>query len=59
MKRFILFAGDDYYPQGGWGDFRGFFDTIEECLKELIKTPIKYDWAHVYDTAEKTKRKLI
>lgn len=58
MKRFILFAGDDYYPHGGWQDFRGFFDTIEECYEKLAKTTIPYDWAHAYDTKKEIIRSL-
>lgn len=30
-KRYLLFSGSDYYPEGGTGDFRGSFDTIEEA----------------------------
>jgi hypothetical protein len=33
MKRYLLFCFDGYYPSGGWGDFVGTFDTIEEALK--------------------------
>ncbi len=28
---FALFAGDVYYPYGGWGDFKGMFTTVEEA----------------------------
>jgi len=31
MKRYLLFEGFYYYPSGGWGDFVGDFDTIEEA----------------------------
>jgi len=48
MKRYLLFTGNDYYPDGGWGDFAGDFDTIEE-----IKYTEKYmveDWYQIVDT---------
>ncbi len=35
-KRYMLFSGDNYYPQGGWDDHDGSFDTINEA-RELIK----------------------
>ena len=35
-KKFILFAGDGYYPVGGSGDFIAFGDTVEE-LQLLYK----------------------
>jgi hypothetical protein len=28
-KRYALFAGDCFYPKGGWADFVGFYDTLE------------------------------
>jgi hypothetical protein len=44
-KRFLAFAGDQYYPDGGWRDFRGSSDNFEEAVK-LIKGR---DWGHVVD----------
>lgn len=26
---FMLFAGDNYYPNGGWDDLVGMYDTLE------------------------------
>lgn len=57
MKRFMLFAGENYYPCGGMEDFKGSFDTYEEA-EEYVNTKNKgvqmdgwgWDWAHVYDT---------
>ena len=34
MKRYLLFATAQYYPNGGWDDFKGNFDTREEAEKE-------------------------
>jgi hypothetical protein len=31
MKRFLLIAGDGYYPQSGDGDWVGMFETREEA----------------------------
>lgn len=58
MKQFLLFAGDIYYPDGGWADFKGDFETIEAALKELVIYDSSYDnttidyveWAHIIDT---------
>ena len=33
LKRYLLFAFDNYYPSGGWSDFRGDFETLEEALE--------------------------
>ncbi len=32
MKRYILFCFSAYYPTGGWNDFVGAYDTVEEAL---------------------------
>lgn len=47
----MLFAGDDYYPNGGMSDFVGHFDSIYEILQELNQNPCgsPYGWAHIYD----------
>jgi hypothetical protein len=47
MKRFLVFYGDQYYPAGGWGDFKGEFDTFEEAVKFLVGK--SFDWKEVVD----------
>lgn len=47
MKRFLLFAGDNYYPCGGTYDLIGDFDTQEEAEAATGVC----DWAHILDTA--------
>lgn len=37
MKRFLLFEFNDYYPIGGWNDFVGSFDSIEEAKASTPK----------------------
>jgi len=64
VKRYILFAGDIYYPRGGARDLVGYRDSIEEC-KQLFYAIrgsdialdffndvdyIESHWAHVFDT---------
>lgn len=29
LKRYLVFAFDDYYPTGGWNDFIESFDTLD------------------------------
>lgn len=33
VKRFILFTGDSFYPNGGWSDFRDGFLTEDEAVE--------------------------
>lgn len=35
MKRFLVFVGDDYYPQGGWRDFRGDYDSQAQAMDAI------------------------
>lgn len=44
MKQFLLFCGMSYDPLGGWGDFKGSFDTMLEALAEHGG-----DWFQVVD----------
>jgi hypothetical protein len=33
MKRYLVFAGQEYYPSGGWDDFHDSFDDLEQARK--------------------------
>jgi hypothetical protein len=59
---FLLFAGDNFYPAGGWDDFRGFFRTPEDALAHLSAGYFSewdidhleedrqwHNWAHIVD----------
>lgn len=56
MKRYLLFYGDYYHPQGGWNDFRGSFDTkteaVEKYIKEYRGNAFGYGsgWGHIVDS---------
>jgi hypothetical protein len=59
MNQFLLFAGDEYYPGGGWSDFRGSFKTVEEAEEKANKptdnewgdcVDRSYDWWHIVDS---------
>jgi hypothetical protein len=54
MKRYLVFAGVNYYPSGGWGDFHGDFDSIEEgeaSLRLLNNGRYrKWEWMQILDT---------
>lgn len=47
MKRFLVFAGDNYYPAGGWGDYVDSYESAEEAHMAAAKQG--YDWSHVVD----------
>lgn len=51
MDKYYLFAGEDY-PMGGFGDYKGSFNSIEEA----IKIGAKYSW---YDVCKIENEKLI
>lgn len=46
MKRYLTFAGDRYYPLGGWEDRRLSYDTKEEAVEAVSG---RWDWWHVVD----------
>lgn len=49
MKRYLLFVGDNYYPEGGWNDFRGAFDSIDDAINYVLGL-LNRDWWHIVDT---------
>ena len=49
MKRYALFQGTIYYPGGGWSDFAGTFDTIEEALAKVKNPNDEYEWYEIID----------
>jgi hypothetical protein len=38
MKRYLLIAGDNYYPQSATSDWVGCFETYEEAEAKVVKT---------------------
>ena len=53
LKRYLLFCGGTYYPYGGWDDFAGSYDSLEQAEKAAYD-----DWWHIVDsdTGEIIKR---
>ena len=50
-KRFLVFAGDHYYPAGGWSDLQGAYETLDEAtaaMKAEAEDSL-YRWANVVD----------
>jgi len=45
MKPYLLFAGEQYYPGGGWHDYRGSFASFTEARDRAGE--IKGDWYHI------------
>ena len=46
MKRYMVFAGDNYYPGGGMDDHCGCYDTMVEAVRGIGEC----DWWHILDT---------
>ena len=54
--RYIIFAGDQYYPLGGWDDLFGTAESLEEAkilYKKGFNTVgslgLQERWAHIVD----------
>ena len=48
MRRFWLFGGNDYYATGGFHDFIGSFNTLDDAVKEGETRSV--EWWHVFDS---------
>lgn len=49
VKRYVVFAGSNYYPCGGWDDFVDSFATPEEAQAEIDKQEHRSCWAYAID----------
>ena len=49
MKRYLVFAGDTYYPNGGWDDIYGAYETSDEAVAAADEAHDQYDWVQVID----------
>lgn len=49
MERFLLFHGDNYYPRGGFYNFIGSYNTLEEAQDAAQKQRIEDCWWHIAD----------
>jgi hypothetical protein len=53
MKRFMLFGRDCYYPAGGWQDFEGDFDTVEDARAHILAQEYRRDAYDLIDVDTK------
>jgi hypothetical protein len=49
VSKYALFFIESYYPIGGLGDLKGFYDTIEEA-RAAVTEESRYDWYELADT---------
>lgn len=56
MTSYFLFAGDRYYPNGGWEDYRGSFETENAALesaKEHFRKEFTFEgWWSIVDSSK-------
>lgn len=48
MNRYWLFAFENYYPSGGMLDYKGSFNSFEQCKKEFVKSGLCF--GHIFDS---------
>ena len=48
MKRYLVLAGDDYYPNG-WSDYRGSYESLEEAISKA-ESVTACDWYDIIDS---------
>jgi hypothetical protein len=52
MEQYIVFAGENFYPLGGWCDYIGSYPTVEEAREAASNC--KCDWWQIVDITTKT-----
>ena len=51
MKQFLLFVGEAYYACGGFNDFNGDFESVDDCLEKINSLQeCDWQWFHIFDT---------
>jgi len=52
MKRYLVFGGSQYYPDGGWDDFKESFNNKEAAILHARECEGEWDysWSQVIDT---------
>jgi hypothetical protein len=50
MKRYLIFAGDRYYPRLHLGDYAGQSDDAEEAQRQAKSELTESEWSTVLDT---------
>lgn len=48
---YLLFIGSAYYPSGGWDDFKGSFQTLDEAIEAKNRYRTE-DWWHIVSLIE-------
>jgi len=56
LSKYLLFSGDHYYPNGGFSDYQGVFDSVEDAKEHLVMMASsdnswKTDWAQIVKLA--------
>lgn len=60
MKRYLIFSGHNYYPGGGWEDFRSSHESPDATIAALLelkeerndrKNDIGIDWWQIVDSS--------
>lgn len=54
-EQYLLFAGRDYYPNGGWGDFKGTANTLDAAFENLRRMA-EIDWWEIVHKGEIVKQ---
>ena len=52
MKPYLLFAGEQYYPRGGWHDYHGSFATYSKAVARAKE--INKHWHHIVSIIDDT-----
>jgi hypothetical protein len=47
VKRYAVFTGDKYYPDGGWNDYKSSHDTLAEARR--MPAPAPGSWSQIVD----------
>lgn len=50
MGKYLLFAGDKFYPAGGWKDFKGSYSSVADALVAALD--FSPEWGQIVAKAD-------
>lgn len=49
MKKYLIFAGHNFYPNGGVSDFKTDASSVEEARDYLANSDERFNWYQIVD----------
>lgn len=61
MNKYLVFHGTSYYPNGGWNDFVGCYESLDDAISvcNILIGDSNSEWAQIVDVETFSLVKLV